>query len=152
MSYKYKNYNDFLYYLILKKFNNKVLRDGKRNKSDKIFIKTFAQLKSDSLVLNTRNIVELYEKILANIAVRFVIKFRKKGKSVQEIPVPLNSSDKVYSNTIKLIIKNFRSQKGKSFDQIFINEFKDILNNQGVLKKRVNEINKIVIKNRKFIN
>ena len=64
----------------------------------------------------------------------------------------LNSLDKVYNNTIKLIVKNFRNQKGRPMDKVFINEFQDILKNQGFLKKRVNEINKIVIKNRKFIN
>lgn len=147
---KFKNYNDFLYFLILRKFQKKVLIQGKYNTSNKIFIKTLLQLKSSTSFSN-RNITELYEKILFNVLVRFVIKFRKKGKITQEIPVPLNSLDKVYGNTVKLIIKNLRNQKGKSIDKIFINEFSDIFKNQGLLKKRVNDINKIVVRNRKFI-
>lgn len=148
---KLQNPNNFYFHLILKKFNTKILKKGKRNPGDQILLSFIKQIKSDK-DLDNRNVMELFNIVLQNVLIRFTIKMRKKGKVTQEIPVPIQNVESVYSNTIKLLIKHLISQKNSSFENLFLREFHDILKNQGLLKKKVNNLNKVIIKNRKYIN
>ena len=148
---KLKNYNKSFHSLILQKFNKKMLKQGKQNISDSVFLKMIFELKLNK-DFNDRNVIRLYESFLLNVLIRFKIKFRKKGKVSQEVPVPIKDIQGVYQNTIAFLIKNFRNSKGSSLDKIFIKEVLDILKNQGSIKKQVLDLNKIVIKNRKHLN
>jgi ribosomal protein S7 len=146
-----KDYNSYFFRLIFKKIITKVLKGGEKNKRRILLLNVFKQLKNNS-GLSDRNIVQLYFKILNNILVRFKIKVRKKGKVSEEIPVPIISTDQMYSMTIHLLIGILRNQKGRSFDNLLSSEILDILKNQGLCKKRIILLNKVIIKNRKYVN
>jgi ribosomal protein S7 len=149
-SIQYKNYNSNLFKLILKILNNKLLKCGKNTQSKKILINVIKELKINRN-LSDRNMLLFFETTLKKVFVRFIIKRRKKGKMSQEIPVPLNNITSIYSNTIQLLLKDIRKQAGNSFHLLLMKELLDIQKNQGSVKKRIMDLNKVVIKNRKFI-
>jgi len=147
---QYKNHNSNLFKLILKILNNKLLKCGKNTQSKKILINVIKELKINRN-LSDRNMLLFFETTLKKVFVRFIIKRRKKGKMSQEIPVPLNNITSIYSNTIQLLLKDIRKQTGNSFHLLLMKELLDIQKNQGSVKKRIMDLNKVVVKNRKFI-
>jgi|KNS12Surf_metaT_FD_contig_61_2487777_length_1292_multi_1_in_0_out_0_2 ribosomal protein S7 len=148
---KKKKLNNSLHFFIIDRLNFLLLKKGKGSVSKKIIYKLFYDLKFNSN-LNNRNIEDFLEKGLSNILLRFVIKYRQKGKVKQQIPVPLKSEEKVYVNTIRFLLNVLKKQKNKSFDSKLIKEFDDIFEGRGQVKKDLVNFNKVVIANRKLID
>jgi len=148
---KKKKLNNSLHFFIIDRLNFLLLKKGKGSVSKIIIYKLFYDLKFNSN-LNNRNIEDFLEKGLSNILLRFVIKYRQKGKVKQQIPVPLKSEEKVYVNTIRFLLNVLKKQKNKSFDSKLIKEFDDIFEGRGQVKKDLVNFNKVVIANRKLID
>ena len=148
---KKKKLNNSLHFFIIDRLNFLLLKKGKGSVSKKIIYKLFYDLKFNSN-LNNRNIEDFLEKGLSNILLRFVIKYRQKGKVKQQIPVPLKSEEKVYVNTIRFLLNVLKKQKNKSFDSKLIKEFDDIFEGRGQVKKDLVNFNKVVIANHKLID
>ena len=142
-----------------KLFNNQFLmvllglltKNGKRSKSKKILLDTLYDFKLNSKTLD-RNFISFLDSSLQNILFRFVFKYRRKGKNKEIIPVPLNSDEIVYINTIRFLLKNLRKFKGNFFSKKLLNELEESSKNSGLVKKEIMSLNKLVIANRKFMN
>lgn len=142
-----------------KLFNNQFLmvllglltKNGKRSKSKKILLDTLYDFKLNSKTLD-RNFISFLDSSLQNILFRFVFKYRRKGKNKEIIPVPLNSDEIVYINTIRFLLKNLRKFKGNFFSKKLLKELEESSKNSGLVKKEIMSLNKLVIANRKFMN
>jgi len=138
--------------LIINNFNKLLLKKGRRTNSRKVLFDLLYNLKSGNKALNQRNSLGFFFEALSNILVRFVIKHRKKGKLKQEIPFPLNKDSIIYGTTIRLLVQVLKkTPRSSSFHLVLLKEMLESYKNQGLLKKKVSELNKVVIKNRKFI-
>jgi len=138
--------------LVINNFNKLLLKKGQRVNSRRIMFNLLNNLKIDGKVLQQRDSLNFFFEALSNILVRFVIKHRKKGKLKQEIPFVLNKDSATYGTTIRLLVQVLKKgSRNASFHSVLFKELLDASKNQGVLKKKVSELNKVVIKNRKFI-
>jgi hypothetical protein len=132
--------------LILGKLNCLLLKKGQKVNCRRVLSQLTLQLKTLD-----RDTLSYTNKSLSNNLVRFIIKVRKKGKFKQEIPFLLGSNLLIYSSTIRLLFRILKKNRQASFHLAFFNELNESFKNQGLLRKQVTDLNRLVILNRKFI-
>ena len=147
---KKKKINKTVPLFLYKKFLSLLLKEGKRTSSHKILQYLLFNFKSDKTFSENQNILIL-EKVLNEVLVRFIIKKRKKGKIVQQIPVPVLDDKVVYSNSIRFLVKTLSKSSKKNFTKLLLKEFSEILEGRGLVKKELLHFDKVVNENRKFI-
>jgi len=140
-----------LNFLLLNKLNFLLLKSGKNNVTLKIILLIIKNFKNNKNHFENRAFLIFFEKILNNILYRFILKKRMKGKSRQDIPVPIYKDEILYSYTIRNLLVFLKKNKGSSLDGLFITESMNIFNNSGQVKRNMLATNKLVILNRKLI-
>jgi len=145
-----KNFKNPVISLLSLKLEFLLLKKGQKVNSKKILYNLLYKIKLNDKLYN-RNILNFYKDSLNNVLLCFIIKKRKRGKRLFEIPMILNSKKSVYLNTLRNILQILRKNKGNSFDLLLLKEFYDSRENQGKIKNFALDLNKIVLKNRKFL-
>jgi len=127
----------------INKFQKALQISGGKAKSNKFLKKSIVKLAKLKKAPE-----EVLVSSLENVGPLFLIKTKKKGKKVLQIPSPIYSIDKRFSISSNWIIKNSSKHNSNSFLQNFINELSDSSGNQGFSKKQQQELNKVVVLNR----
>jgi ribosomal protein S7 len=116
---------------------------GRKTKSNKLLKQS---------VIKLTKLKKIPEEVLIlsleNVGPLFLIKTKKKGKKVLQIPSPIYSIEKRFSISSNWIIKNSSKHNSTFFLQNFVNELLDSSDNQGFSKKQQQELNKLVVLNR----
>jgi len=125
------------------KLQKALLVSGGKVKSSLILastLKTITKLKK-----NSGNSLEL---ALENISPYFILKSRKRGKKINQIPVPIFGKSKRFAYSSRNIIKSSKKHKGLSFKEKLSKELIDSSLGQGFSKKNLQEINRLILLNR----
>ena len=133
-------------FFLLKKFETRLLKEGKQTKSKKILFHIFNDLKKTESQPFT-----LFKTAIINVKPFFIIKTIKKGKQQTLLPIPITSENKRTSLAIKWIIQNAQKHQESIFYKKIVKELKDAALNKGFSKQKQQEIHTIVLSNQKQI-
>lgn len=151
MSRKNKQYRrefvpDYKYNSVLvTKFINKVMQDGKKSIAQKIVYGALENL--SSAVKEPVSVA--FEKALKNVIPVMEVRSRRVGGSTYQVPVEVRF-DRGMSLAMRWIVGNARSRSGKPFVQFLSEELIDSYNNTGSSVKKREEAHKMAESNKAF--
>ncbi|MGD6858486.1 MAG: 30S ribosomal protein S7 [Enterobacteriaceae bacterium] len=131
--------------VLLSKFINMIMLNGKKNIAEKIIYKTLSyvskKIKKDEILI--------LESVLDKVRPIVEVKSRRVGGSTYQVPIEIRP-ERRDSLAIRWIIESARNKKGKSMIEGLISEFLDIIENKGMAIKKRDELHKIAEANKAF--
>jgi len=136
---RYKN-------LVLAKFINKIMLDGKKSIATKIVyeaIEKFAQK------VKIENPLEAFEQALENAKPTLEVKSRRIGGATYQVPIEI-APDRRTSLAMRWIIRYSREKVGRSMVDGLSQELADCFQNQGATIKKKDDTHRMAEANRAF--
>lgn len=134
-------YND----LMVSKFINHIMRNGKKSIAQKIVYKAFDEIKK-----KTKNEpLEVFKKAIENATPYVEVVSRRIGGATYQVPKEVDEIRGI-SLAMRWIIASAKSQKGKPMYQKLADEIISAYKNEGGAIKRKQELQKIAEANRAF--
>ncbi len=131
--------------VMVAKFINHVMRDGKKTLARRIVYKCF-----DILAEKTKQKpLEVFEKAVRNVAPVVEVKGRRIGGANYQVPVPV-TGDRKYFLAYRWIIEAARNRKGKPMSEKLADEMLAALNNEGDAIKKKQDVQRMAEANRAF--
>lgn len=131
--------------LIISKFLNNLMYDGKKSTAEKILSNSFKSLK----LITNKDPYKVFIEAIDNAKPLVSLKSIRIGGTSYQIPIE-TSPKKQLSQAIKFIISSARSRGGHKMEDRLTNEILDCYNNQGISIKRKEEIHKSAEANRAY--
>lgn len=135
------NFND----IIINKFINLLMLDGKKSKAEKIIFNIFIKLKKEK-----KNPLKIIIKAINNSKPLIRLKIQKKRKLTKIIPVPIREKKQITYAINSIIKLTKQKQKNKFENQLFI-ELLNAYNNTGTLIEQKKILYKKANENKSFI-
>lgn len=132
--------------IILSKFINKVMYDGKKNVAQRVIYDALAKF---SKRVNTDNALEAFEIALENARPTLEVKSRRIGGATYQVPIEV-APQRSFALAMKWIIDNSRKKVGKSMVDGLATEFYDCYNNQGSTIKKKDDTHRMAEANKAF--
>ena len=134
---KRKTGPDALYNSVLvAKFINNLMQDGKKTVAEKVVYKAFDLLKAKG-----HDALETFQKVLETVAPKVEIKARRIGGANYQVPVEVKG-DRKYAVAMRWILEAAKARPSKEFHTMsekLVAEFTDALEGKGeAIKKRDN--------------
>lgn len=131
--------------LIVSKFINAIMLDGKKAVAESICYKAF-----DMLVSKTgQDSVAVFKKALNNVKPDLEVKSRRVGGSTYQVPVEVRP-DRQNALAMRWIIGNARSRNEKTMFQRLAGELLDAYDNKGGSIKKRDDVQKMAEANKAF--
>jgi small subunit ribosomal protein S7 len=134
--------------VIVTKFVNHLMRDGKKNIAFEIFYSALKVVKA-KLPNEERSPLDIWKKALENITPQVEVKSRRVGGATFQVPTEIRA-DRKESISMKNLIIYSRKRAGKSMADKLAAEIVDGFNSQGGAFKRKEEIHRMAEANRAF--
>lgn len=131
--------------LIISKFLNNLMRQGKKSIAEKILNNVFRNLKQ----ITDKDPLTVFIQAIENAKPLVTLKAIRIGGTSYQIPMEIEPK-KQLSQAIKLIISSARTRSGNKIDSKLTNEILDCYNNQGISIKKKEEIHKSAESNRAY--
>ncbi len=132
--------------LVLSKFINKIMLDGKKNTAKKIVYKA---LEKFAQKVRVENPIEAFEIALDNARPALEVKSRRIGGSTYQIPIEVHPQ-RSYALAMRWIIDNSRKKVGKSMEDGLMMELSDCYQNQGSTIKKKDDTHRMAEANKAF--
>ena len=131
--------------LLLSKFINNVMKEGKKSLAEKICYEalSIAEEKSKEPALS------LFEKVIANVSPEVEVKSRRIGGSTYQVPVEVRPDRKV-ALAIRWIISFAKKRQGNSMAEKLAFEFLDAASKKGASIKKKEDTHKMAEANKAF--
>lgn len=132
--------------LIIAKFINKVMKDGKKSTAQRIVygaIEKFAQK------IKTENPLEAFEQALENAKPTLEVKSRRIGGATYQVPIEIPTERRT-SMAMGWIILYAKEKVGRSMIDGLSNELADCFQNQGATIKKKDDTHRMAESNRAF--
>lgn len=132
--------------LVLAKFINKLMVDGKKSSAQKIIynaLDTFAQK------VNVENPLDAFEQALENAKPALEVKSRRIGGATYQVPIEIPAARRT-SMAMRWIIAHARAKVGRSMEAGLISELVDCFNNQGTTIKKKDDTHRMAEANKAF--
>ena len=134
--------------VMVTKFVNHLMYDGKKNTSFEIFYGALDVVKAK--LPNAEGApLEIWKKALENITPQVEVKSRRVGGATFQVPTEIRA-DRKDSISMKNLILYSRKRAGRSMAEKLAAEIVDAYNNQGGAFKRKEEIHRMAEANRAF--
>ena len=134
--------------VLVTKFVNHLMYDGKKNTSFEIFYGALNVVKA-KLPNAEEAPLEIWKKALENITPQVEVKSRRVGGYTFQVPTEIRA-DRKDSISMKNLILYSRKRAGRSMAEKLAAEIVDAYNNQGGAFKRKEEIHRMAEANRAF--
>ncbi len=131
--------------VLVSKFINKLLVDGKKSLSEKIFYDT---VDTAAKKLN-EDPMKIFRKVLDNVRPQLEVKSRRVGGATYQVPIEV-PVDRGYALAMKWLINYARGRKEKSMSEKLVNEFLDAYSEKGLSIKKKEDTHKMAEANRAF--
>jgi small subunit ribosomal protein S7 len=129
---------------LIGRFINNLMLAGNKSTVEKFIYKALIKV---AKTLNSNDIGLMFEKILNNIIISHELRSRRVGGATYQVPKPLENYRSV-SRTIKFLVKNVRSIKGKTLDEAIETILLDAYNKTGSIYSAYINLNNAVEANR----
>ena len=131
--------------VLISKFINKMMLDGKKSISEKILRGAFLIVEKKL----GKDPKEVFEKAISNVKPQIEVKSKRVGGSTYQVPLEV-SAKKQNSLAMKWIILYSRKRNEKSMAQKLGAELVDAFNNQGASVKKREDTHKMAEANKAF--
>ena len=132
--------------LLLAKFINKVMMQGKKSVARKI---VYSALESFSKKVNAEDTLDAFEQAMENAKPSLEGKSRRIGGATYQVPIEI-APDRRTSLAMRWIIGNSRSKAGRSMAEGLGTELADCYNNQGTTIKKKDDTHRMAEANKAF--
>jgi small subunit ribosomal protein S7 len=132
--------------LVLAKFINKVMVDGKKSTARKI---VYNALDKFSKKVKQEDPIIAFEQALENAKPSLEVKSRRIGGATYQVPVEI-PPDRRISMAMAWIINHSREKAGRSMEDGLANELADCFQNQGTTIKKKDDTHRMAEANRAF--
>ena len=140
--------NDKLYgNLLVAKFINDIMKDGKKSVAEKVFYDSFKILESKE-----KNALEVFESAITNVGPKTEVKSRRVGGANYQVPTEVRG-DRRTSLAIRWIVEAARARSNKdykTFSEKLAAEFLDASENAGAAVKKRDTVLRMAEANRAF--
>lgn len=132
--------------ITVSRFINKLMWDGKKEKSRKILYTAFEKLKTFQLKEEPLNI---FKKAVDNCKPSLEVRSRRIGGATYQVPVDVRPSRRL-ALSIRWLVANTRARKGKTMSDRLAAELADAYNNRGNSIKKKDDTHRMAESNRAF--
>lgn len=132
--------------VVLSKFINKVMLDGKKNLAKAI---VYNALEKFSKKVKVESPLEAFETALENARPTLEVKSRRIGGSTYQIPIEV-APQRSFALAMRWIIDNARGKVGKSMEDGLMMELSDCYQNQGSTIKKKDDTHRMAEANKAF--
>ena len=131
---------------IIAKFMNQLMVDGKKSIAESIVYGAFEQLEKDSKGEDT---VELFKKILDQVAPVVEVRSRRIGGATYQVPVEVRAKRKT-ALAMRWIVEAARNRKEKSMPARLAAELKEAKDGKGSAVKKKEDMHRMAEANKAF--
>lgn len=135
-------YNDVL----LAKFVNKIMLDGKKSVAQALVYKSFEQIKSK---VEGEEPLEVFKKAVENIKPQLEVRSRRVGGATYQVPVDVRPSRRV-TLALRWLTSNSRGRGEKDMATRIAGEIVDAYNSRGNAIKKKEDVHRMAEANRAF--
>jgi len=131
--------------VLMAKFINKVMRDGKKRLAE--------QLVYDALALAEAKLnqpaVEIFETAIKNVSPQVQVRSRRVGGATYQVPMEVKGDRKIHL-AMTWILDSARARTGTSFDKLLSEELMNAYNNTGEAIKKKDDTHRMAEANKAF--
>ncbi len=131
--------------VILTKFINQVMLDGKKGVAERIVYGAFEIIKDKT----GKNPMEVFDEAMKNVMPVLEVKARRVGGANYQVPVEVRP-ERRQTLGIRWLVNNTRKRGGKSMQEKLAAELMDAANNVGASVKKREDTHKMAEANRAF--
>ncbi len=134
--------------LVLAKFINALMYDGKKAVAEKIVYSSLDMLAKD-LKIKGDDIINTFNECVDKVKPSLEVRARRVGGATYQVPSDVRASRK-QALAIRWIIEAARARKDKTMDEKLYKEFSDIMDGQGSAIKKRSDVHKMAEANKAF--
>lgn len=132
--------------ILLTRFINQVMRDGKKSIAEKIVYEAFDAIKNKN---KTANILEMFETVLENIRPLVEVKSRRIGGATYQVPVEVRP-ERSMTLAMRWLIESAKVRREKSMPDRLANEMMEAFEKRGAAVKKREDTHKMAEANKAF--
>ncbi|WP_456399222.1 30S ribosomal protein S7 [Mesoaciditoga sp.] len=131
--------------VLVTKFINKIMWDGKKSKAQKIFYEAM-----DIIAKKTgKDALEVFKKAFENVAPVLEVRPKRVGGATYQVPIEVKEPRRT-SLGVRWIVAAARARKGKPMSQKLAEELLNAYENTGAAVKKREDVQKMAEANRAF--
>jgi len=131
--------------VVIGKFINQVMKDGKKTTARKIVYSTFDIIKEKT----KKDPIEVFETALKNASPLLEVKSKRVGGATYQVPIEVKG-DRKLNLAFRWILTAARSKKGKPMAEKLAQEIMDAADNTGAAIKKRTDTHRMAEANRAF--
>ena len=132
--------------LIVAKFINNLMKQGKKSLAEKIFYQSIEKIKKQGKVDDG---IELFKKALDNVAPVLEVKSKRIGGATYQVPIEISDSRRM-ALAMRWIISFSQSRKGQTMTDRLAAELIAAANNEGSSVKKKEDTHRMAEANKAF--
>ena len=132
--------------LIVAKFINNLMKQGKKSLAEKIFYQSIDKIKKQGKVDDG---IELFKKALENVAPVLEVKSKRIGGATYQVPIEISEARRM-ALAMRWIIGYSKSRKGQTMADRLAAEFLAAANNDGSAVKKKEDTHRMAEANKAF--
>ena len=131
--------------LVLAKFMNRIMEDGKKSVSERIVYGAFdiVEKKTD------KSPIEFFHEALNNVKPSLEVRSRRVGGATYQVPVEVKSK-RAQALAIRWLVDSARKRKDKHMSDKIFNELYDAYEKKGAAVKKREDVHKMAESNKAF--
>ena len=131
--------------LILSKFINIIMYDGKKSTAEKIIYTTFDQIKNKT----KEDPIKVFNDAINNIRPNLEVRSRRVGGATYQVPVEVNTN-RSQTLALRWLLDASRKRKNKTMAEKLFNELMDAYQRKGAAMKKREDTHKMAESNKAF--
>ena len=131
--------------LILSKFINKIMFDGKKSTAEKIVYTTFDQIKKKT----KEDPIKVFNEAINNVRPNLEVRSRRVGGATYQVPVEVNAN-RSQTLALRWLLDASRKRKNKTMSDKLFNELMDAYQKKGSAIKKREDTHKMAESNKAF--
>ncbi len=132
--------------LIVAKFINNLMKQGKKSLAEKIFYQSIEKIKKQGKVDDG---IELFKKALDNVAPMLEVKSKRIGGATYQVPIEISEGRRM-ALAMRWIISYSKSRKGQTMADKLAAELLAAANNDGSAVKKKEDTHRMAEANKAF--
>ena len=132
--------------LIVAKFINNIMKQGKKSLAEKIFYQSIEKIKKQGKVDDG---IELFKKALDNVAPMLEVKSKRIGGATYQVPIEITEGRRM-ALAMRWIISYSKSRKGQTMADRLAAELLAAANNDGSAVKKKEDTHRMAEANKAF--
>ena len=131
--------------LVLAKFINCVMYDGKKTTSEKVIYKALEKIKDKT----KEDPIKIFNEAINNIRPNLEVRSRRVGGATYQVPVDVKTK-RSQTLALRWLLESSRRRKNKTLSEKLFNELLDASQNKGAAIKKREDTHKMAESNKAF--